>query len=267
MQRIIKPKEVSSKPFSHYELPLDTEEKKVFKEIRIKKPADFSTYGQLESLTEQLKRWFENGTFSDSICIEIMSKAISKIIHHALIMLNAETGYIILRSGDRGHEMFDVPRWHIDGNYFDDEEKNNCQKKVVMALHGPGTLFYNADRRDRATLKKYENERMKLVGEFNDRSKFDSTPENHGSIFIANSEELGGVHSEPPIKGPRLFMSIVPGAREQIKNIKKSNEMNTTTESLFNNFLNRAQIVTPVDSIDNAAKCTVLVLEYLKPNP
>ena len=42
-------------------------------------------------------------------------------------------------------------------------------------------------------------------------------PTNYQSvIFISGPREICGIHSEPEMHGPRMFLSIVPGSKKEI---------------------------------------------------
>jgi hypothetical protein len=154
------------------------------------------------------------------------------------------------------HPDFDIPRWHCDGNYFYKEpsadEKTTFNRpnltKFVTVLQGPGTLFLKTTTQKERDLfnttiaeesqKSYERDKethyedvievrkiidTKIKGERIQSDKYQA------AIFISNIKgsdvDKCGIHSEPPINVPRLFLSIVPGTKDEVELHKKRNQI------------------------------------------
>jgi hypothetical protein len=122
-------------------------------------------------------------------------------------------------------DAFDIPRWHVDGNFFT-KVGDEIQSKFVMVLKGPGTLFCNPDKKTReeffnAVLHTREiEERIKLQNILK-KQKIIQLQNNQGAIFLVGDRKISAIHSEPPITEPRIFISILPGYDYQIDELKK----------------------------------------------
>lgn len=75
-----------------------------------------------------------------------------------------------------------------------------------------------------------EKKRLKLA-EFIKPDSIETTPPNHGSIFIIGPNNAA-IHSEPPIHSERLFISVVQGTSEQIEDLRTRWQAKKTTYSL-----------------------------------
>lgn len=253
----------SNKPFEHFKLSLSAEVKEEYKKMEIKLSASISIYGEFSSLLSTLNDWFSKNTGCNYTSRQLISQSIFEIIHEILKLFSAESARVDLRLTQTAHNIFDIPRWHIDGDYLGD---GSTQKKIVLALKGPGTLFYKADENDRAVLKTHQEDRMKLAGLLQDKEKIESTPPDHATVFVSNSNSLGGVHSEPPITCPRFFIAVVPLTKTQVSEVKKVDKRNEQTFStLFHLFFNSAQKNGRKDPLSDAGKCMGVVAEYLIP--
>lgn len=253
----------SNNPFEHFKLPLSEEAKDEFGKMEIKASASLTIYGEFSSLLATLNDWFTKNTGCDHTSRQFISQSISDIIYAIIKLFSAESARIDFRLTHVAHSGFDIPRWHIDGDYLGD---GSSQKKVVMALKGPGTLFYKADENDRSVLKKHQGDRLKLAELLQDKTKIDTTPPNHSTVFISGSDSQGGVHSEPPINGPRFFMAVIPLTKTQVSEVEKTDKANQETYgTLFQFFLNSAQQSKRQHPLSDAGKCINVVAEYLSP--
>lgn len=120
-------------------------------------------------------------------------------------------------------EEFDTPRWHRDGNFF------GATHKIAATIHGPGTLLI----REQEALKivtepKYMNvhpfgsEGLAMRAEIaSQMSKFDPVQLQSGEmvVFRVGNRNNSAVHSEPPMHTDRIFVSILPGTEEQIRQL------------------------------------------------
>jgi hypothetical protein len=149
------------------------------------------------------------------------------------------------------NQDYDIPRWHCDGNYFykkiSKDEKTCFNRpnltKFVTVLQGPGTLFLKTTTQEERDLfittiteerqKSYKRDKKthyediievrkaidcKIKGARIQADKYQA------AIFISTIKKCDdvkcGIHSEPPINVPRLFLSIVPATKDEVKIIK-----------------------------------------------
>ena len=154
--------------------------------------------------------------------------------------------WVTIRTVLKPHHRFDIPRWHCDGSYFSDKSellKDEYFTKFVAVLKGPGTLFLKTTPEERKIFNKDQEEETPINGGINymiedleyrkalDLKKKGIVTQvegNQGVIFIAyskdNFRELCGIHSEPPMDAPRMFLSIVPGTEKEISELNKQKE-------------------------------------------
>ncbi len=110
-----------------------------------------------------------------------------------------------------------------------------------MVLRGDGTLLLNSTKKEEEYYLKmiqkrtkelskiekdsdkynkvYESYRLKLSKKFKN-SKITTLSNNEGLIFITHPGKFfnfGAIHSEPVKDKPRLFISILPGTKEEIE--------------------------------------------------
>ena len=133
-------------------------------------------------------------------------------------------------------DVYDIPRWHCDGNYnmnnqWDMMSKDKIQinqKKIIVSLIGSGTLIAKcSNSHNTITLeKKYprydKNHKLntknaKLIQKKLSKSldsctlhqldNFEGAIYNIGKVF--NKEGNCCVHSEPKFDKPRLFLGLV----------------------------------------------------------
>jgi hypothetical protein len=121
---------------------------------------------------------------------------------------------------------YDVPRWHQDGYYYAPYEGNPY--KFAITLKGPATLFYklpphlkeNFLTLTREGMEKNGYNRQALATLLKPFKEAAFIPQPYqGAVFIVGSE-YAAVHSEPPIHEERLFLSVLPGSKAQIKEWK-----------------------------------------------
>lgn len=132
---------------------------------------------------------------------------------------------------------FEIPRWHMDGKFFDSGE--DIQYKAVVALKGPATLFFEVSSEQRQQLVmidqegpqideanpavsfavwfKYENSIRRLNrAQLLPVSQAITAKRGYGTLFAVGNPKNAAVHSEPNFTTNRFFMGVVTGTREQI---------------------------------------------------
>ncbi|MGI4851060.1 MAG: hypothetical protein ACRYGR_03895 [Janthinobacterium lividum] len=148
---------------------------------------------------------------------------------------------------------FDQPRWHMDGCYY--ESFDGTQLKFAIVFKGPSTLFYplSFDERQKFTdftseswqkirtqfdqslqqntmteeqiqdekNRLYEQEEKIFLSQMIQKSQIISLPSGQGMIFKVGNLTTAALHSEPPIKEDRLFLSIVPCGFKDISGMRQ----------------------------------------------
>ena len=143
---------------------------------------------------------------------------------------------------------FDIPRWHMDGKFFINSERET-QTKFITTLKGNGTLLvdlnkekrkefdniydtylnkkrniFNLEEKDKDEYKKQINkilneERIANYELMKDE-KYIQMTNDQGLIFVVGNDK-STIHSEPPIQSNRMFFSILVGNKEEIEDLKK----------------------------------------------
>ena len=101
------------------------------------------------------------------------------------------------------------------------------QYKVAITLKGSGTLFCNIPKEERknfteAVFQEYSHslkgreELAKLLNQYKDYE----SGLYKGAAFVVGDPHNSAVHSEPQINSERIFVSILPGTKEQIKELQ-----------------------------------------------
>ena len=141
---------------------------------------------------------------------------------------NEETTWTMIRVSLPNNE-YKIPRWHPDGKYFKSSKK---RYKLVATLKGPQTLFGEIIDTDgvnrlegerRENYQKNEHDQAKLQEEDmrirTQLQKVIAQKEIGGkgkAVVYLVGEEDAVFHSEPDISEPRIFVSVLPGSKEQV---------------------------------------------------
>jgi hypothetical protein len=211
----------------------------------IKLPSDITTFDYFGNykdmnLCNQLDTLGDN-TKSNIKMLEKIIKNITKIV---LKGYNYKYFWMSIRITNKD-DYFDVQRWHHDGKHFQNRSDMIAQSKFIMVLKGDGTLLLNSTKKEeeyylkmiqkrtkelseieKGSLEynsKYskveESYRLKLSKKFKN-SKITTLSNNEGLVFITHPGKFfnfGAIHSEPVKDKPRLFISILPGTKEEIE--------------------------------------------------
>lgn len=114
---------------------------------------------------------------------------------------------------------YDLPRWHMDGNYY--QPYNFNLPKFAATLKGDATFFYPPTEVERKDVINYaqDDERGLLASHLNQK-RIAIAEYGFGCFFRVGDPLHAAVHSEPPIQQERLFLSMVCGSAEQIADLK-----------------------------------------------
>lgn len=213
----------ADKTFDHFKVDFSQEEQSALESLYINKTTSYENFDRLDVLQEELISFLIELGNSEPIAKKV-ARVLERIVKEILIGLTAESAWVAVRSFTPC-SLYDVPRWHTDGYYYEPFQGN--QYKVVISLKGAGTLFSSVApsvRRAFNALQKLEDteetrqQRARLLAPHSPSSPF---VWGQGSIFIVGSPTNAAIHSEPPIKEERLFMSVLPGTKSQIGDLYK----------------------------------------------
>lgn len=235
-----------TKSYVAIDLNITQDERKVIDDFIIDKNKNIMVYTIHDNYKDTIKTSLQQFTKNNTDTINNMYKLIIRIIQDVIRAYGKEAAGVIIRI-TLPNNLFDKPRWHCDGRYFDTLE-TGLLSKFVIALKGPTTLICVCDQ---DTRKKWRellnnlprpaiiNDDNKLIGfnkdielennkkiyEFfheakrNNKAEFKQVKENSGCgvVFIVANDEYEAIHSEPPLTTDRIFISMVPGTKENIQ--------------------------------------------------
>lgn len=221
------------KPFIIADIELDEDEKDICQKLKVSERESYNFYGpinkdQIKYISDFLQKLGNDKKISEKVATTYFEKVIKPFLES----LNKDSAWITIRATMPTDE-FDLPRWHIDGYYYKVEEyrkKNKGIPKLVTTLKGPCTLLKETDKETR---EKFQNLRMELMKkqtangpnvqfskEFREElHKFlkdyptITCSKDQAVVFVSNL----AIHSEPPMHETRLFMSVLPGDKDDIK--------------------------------------------------
>lgn len=229
----------SQNPFIIFDLNFDKNETTCLLELNINTTSEYNNYGNLENLDSGIKDFiFSLGNNLEKS--EFASSIITKLIHNLSFAAKKGSACVFMKSA-LPNDLFDMPRWHIDGRFFS-LKSDSLQYKIVTTLKGDSTLFYPVDDKAREEFNaihtnnlnsirnqdgSVEYEKLLRVSEENRKvlaSKLDlanaiSNQEGQAAIFVVGSD-FAAIHSEPAIKSPRLFLSILPATKEEAEELR-----------------------------------------------
>ena len=213
-----------SRSFAYYDLHLSENEKSAVNALKINKTDSYNNYANLNALGPEVGEFIKTlglGKGNETNAKEV-ARLIVRLVNEILQASGEETAWVAVRAFTPTSE-YDVPRWHTDGYYF--EPYSGAPYKFALTLKGPPTLFYrlpNNKREEFYTLEckwteQNDYNRQALADTLGQPKEIISIAQPYqGAVFIVGSNNAA-VHSEPPIKEERLFISILPGSKMQIK--------------------------------------------------
>lgn len=235
------------------DLNFTNKEKKILENFSILNTKTYDRYGEIDLVDSELPKYLESIGNNDEESINILTRLIVRIIHSFQGTVNKPSAWITIRISEP-HHGFDIPRWHMDGRYFG--ENDTPSLKLVTTLKGPPTLLSNSKqkniRQDIQNLnfgkpmhKLYQQ--LKIASQKNDKKQIYELQEKiknlritsrekivkildektitqmdngQAAIYTVNNSDYGCIHSEPPITQNRIFMSILPGTIDEINEMK-----------------------------------------------
>lgn len=211
--------------FAYYDLQLSDDEIKILKSLKINTIEAYSNYDNLKNLGSEVIAFLKSLNKENEATAEAASQTIVRIVNDIVQASGQETAWVTVRSFIPMSE-YDLPRWHTDGYYY--EPRTGNPYKFALTLKGAPTLFYRLPANERVAFSALQRKGT-AENEYNRQALADLlgfSPEaisiarpTQGVVFIVGSD-IAAVHSEPPIHEERLFLSILPGSKAQIKEWK-----------------------------------------------
>jgi len=157
---------------------------------------------------------------NDSKNIETLCKIVNKLVKAVCKGYSTKHAWIDIRVRNPDND-FDIPRWHMDGNFFMDtpEDRKQIQSKFVTVLRGDGTLMVSATKKEKEEYNrimrenrpktqeeaeqyyKDEHKQMELRLKTNkvfENKKVKQLKNDEGLIFIVGNLDKALIHSESP---------------------------------------------------------------------
>ncbi len=190
-----------------------------FNSIDIQREWVFHQFGELEIIEESIANFIgEIGSNEIGLTLQVASR-LKEIAKNVIDALGKTTGWICLRSFTPINR-FDVPRWHVDGPYYNPDGSEDLLFKFVVTLTGPTTLFYPLPLELRRMTEKSIHNRQYMKN-FCKEENIVSPNLGEGTIFRGGRyTSVAALHSEPPIHENRLFFSVVPCTEMQLPSLK-----------------------------------------------
>jgi hypothetical protein len=208
--------------FAYYDLHLSENEKSAVNALKIHKTDSYNNYANLNALEPEVRDFIKTLDKGNETNAKEVSHLIVRLVNEILHASGQETAWVAVRAFIP-ISQYDVPRWHTDGYYF--EPYSGDPYKFAVTLKGPPTLFYRLPDNKREEFYTLEhkgteqnNYNRQVLADMLGKSKeaISIAQPYQGAIFIVGSSNAA-VHSEPPLKEERLFMSVLPGSKAQIK--------------------------------------------------
>jgi hypothetical protein len=218
----------NSKTFKRFTINYSKRQKECLKNFIISEEGTFEHFGPLD-LTG-LKNFLATIGNNSNDCINTIHNLIIQLTKNVCTAYGKDAVWISLRVS-LPNDLFDIPRWHCDGEFYGSVNKNERQSKFIISLIGPGTLLSNPPKevRDKFFLirdmrpvneEKYQENRMARYNLLKNEKQV-KLNNSQAVIFFVGNTETCAIHSEPPIREPRMFLSILPGYKSEIEELKQ----------------------------------------------
>lgn len=211
--------------FAFVSLGLSDREIEVCKTLDICNGGGYMQYGgDISSLQDKLISFLRPRVANPTDdTLATVAAVITKTAERVIRAMDQETALIMVRTF-MAHTIFDIPRWHTDGVYFN--QPGTTIVKFATALKGPGTLFHRLPEEKRAEFRALaEKHDRAALARFISDGAIESGEVGQGAFFAVGDPQLGAVHSEPSMsKETRLFFSVLPGSQSAISRYEQLQE-------------------------------------------
>jgi hypothetical protein len=207
------------KSFVHFNVGLSEADKNILQQLKINEQSFYNNFGKFDQLIPEITMFLKSVGNSDHIASAI-AHMIQSIVMQALLAVEKPSAWIAVRCFKK-QDTFKIPRWHTDGQH-PIIYKIGIKYKITCTLKGPGTLFCAVS--DDLKQKFYEIQNNTLFTQQDVRNKLadllkilsiQTSKPHEGTIFLIS--DYAAIHSEPDIDQDRLYVGIMPGTQEQIK--------------------------------------------------
>lgn len=230
--------------FRHFDLGLTEKQHETVAKMRVGDTGSYDNFGDIGKIETDALKFFETLGNAPSEAKE-QAAIVARLVERTIAGFESETAWVTIRALQPTN-AFDVPRWHTDGYFYPPDAGD--QVKAVITLKGDGTLLNKLPKEKRADLMNLQRSSMDEMDSREQRaaliesSRTETTPAGCGTVFIVGSEHAT-VHSEPPIRSERIFISVLPGSREQIENLRQNWNRNNKTEITLSNRAKNSPII------------------------
>ena len=218
---------------AHVDMHLSTAERSSLDRVSIDRDLpQFDAYGVVgDELKQQLTGHLSGMGENDPTDVERIAETIHRLAVGMQNGFGKEAAWITVRVSVP-NPAFDVPRWHPDGAYYATAE-NEKTYKLVAALKGAQTLFgkvrdgevyqqlenaeHENQRKNENDSETFEAEKLRIRYELVKIIEPMNPPASEQATVYRVGDKQAVIHSEPPIAEPRIFVSVLPGSREQIE--------------------------------------------------
>jgi hypothetical protein len=207
--------------FSTFELGLGPEALRELQALKVSKTDSYDNFTSPETLGGDVKR-FLTGIGNTPEDAAGAAAHIEKMVAQIKSGFGAEAAWVTIRAS-LPTDAFDVPRWHRDGSFFDGAGE---QRKAAAVIKGPQTLLndlpQSLSEKFTAMLRSFEDdttENRRELEKLVDARDTRMAKDGEGIIFVVGSDRAA-VHSEPAIHSERIFVSVVPGTKAQIEELR-----------------------------------------------
>lgn len=204
------------KNYALVSLGLTDEELAIFDRMEIKNAANYSRFGNLELMRDEIPQYLREIGNNDEELIQKASDILNKIVMNVMNAFKKQTAWVTVRAFIPTKE-YDMPRWHTDGYYYQ-PFTYGVQYKFAAALKGNQTLFFPMNDEMREVYKSNCNNR-EFLSRFFDVKQAETGQIGQGAFFIVGSPRCSALHSEPQINSTRLFISVFPGQECEIQEL------------------------------------------------
>jgi hypothetical protein len=224
--------------FEIFKMNYTDTEKKVINDFILNGNYQYDHYGMIKDMKD-LKSFLYKVGQNKKKNIKKLTQIIKKMINTVINGYGVKYFWISIRI-TMPNNLYDIPRWHQDGKFFN---KQYLQSKFVTVLKGDGTLFMKSDAKSLHIYSDILSKKQKQIKDenittFKEQIKLDddiyrpmiadeySTCEecevvqlnnDEGAIFYVGDIQKAAIHSEPKMTHPRIFISILPGEKEDIE--------------------------------------------------
>ena len=212
-------KNLKSSPhgFSLVNVGLTADDLKSFDSIDIEKDHFYHQFGDLENTAEKITSFIRAIGRNDNSLAERIGTTLAEITHKIMDASGRETGWVYLRAFVPT-DAYDIPRWHMDGYYFE-PDAITCMYKFALTVKGHPTLLYRLPKELR--LFAWQHMRDRVFMHSFCQPELVVTPEREeGVFFMGGKKDFAALHSEPPVHEKRLFFSLIPCSEQQLIELK-----------------------------------------------